>query len=62
MMDDEKREALVALIDAALAWHDIEFGAPGEFEAELELSAVLNSYRAELERVRDETKGSEDGR
>jgi len=43
-------EAVAELITAALAWHDIEFGAPGEMEAQLELSAVLNSYRAELDR------------
>lgn len=50
-MSEEQRKALVELIRAALDWHDVEFGAPGEQMAELELSAVLNTYRAELERI-----------
>jgi len=44
----ERDEALRALCVAALAWHDVEFGAPGEVMAALELSAVLNSYRPAL--------------
>jgi hypothetical protein len=50
-MSEEEREALVELIGAAFAWHDVDFGQPGELEAELNLSATLNSYRGELERL-----------
>lgn len=51
-MNEQAQIAVFALIDAALAWHDVEFGAPGEALAAMELSAVLNSYRADLERLR----------